>query len=778
MDAVASSQRKFGIGQAPKRVEDQRFLTGAGRYTGDMIPEGALMAQVLRASHAHARFTLSGLDEARDMPGVAAILTHADVADLGDLPCPGAVKNSDGSKMPVPPHPVLARDVARHVGDALAFIVAETADQARDAAEAVMVDYEPLGPVVGIEGARAQGASLVWPELGTNLAFDSHHGDAQKTEKAFAKAHRTIALDIANNRLIANFMELRACIAEYDGANESWTMTVGSQGVHDIRDTIADHILKVDRAKLRVITPDVGGGFGTKIFVYREYPLCAVAARVTGRPVAWIGERGEHFLGDAQGRDNLTRAEVALDRRGRFLGLKIDIAADLGAYLSQFAPFIPWGGARMSPGCYDIPAVHARVRGYYTNSPPIDAYRGAGRPEAAYVIERLVEHVAREIGKSPDAVRALNFIKPEAMPHTTRVGRVYDSGEFEAAMRRAMEVADWAGFKERARASKKAGKARGIGMASYIEACAGGSPERADISMQADGSVEVLIGTQSNGQGHMTAYAQLVSQHLDLPLEKITVIQGDTALIETGGGTGGSRSVPVGGAAVDGASRELAQKLMEEGARMLEAAEGDVEISDGTVRVAGTDKAIGFTEIAAQAADAGTSLKTHFKWKPPEATYPNGTHICEVEIDPETGETEILRYTIVDDFGMTMNPLLLAGQVHGGLAQGIGQALHERVVFDESGQLVTASLMDYRLPRAADLPNFHFETRNVPCTTNALGMKGAGEAGTIGGTPAAMNAVVDALHRAYGIRHLDMPATPDRVFAAISSARDNAPGGG
>jgi carbon-monoxide dehydrogenase large subunit len=771
MDAMVSQQRKFGIGQAPKRVEDQRFITGAGRYTGDMIPEDALMAYVLRSSHAHARFTLSELDAARAMPGVAAILTFEDVADLGDLPCPGAVKNSDGSKMAVPPHPVLARDVARHVGDALAFIVAETAEQARDAAEAIIVDYESADPVVDIAGARTDGAPLVWPELGTNLAFDSDHGDAQKTEKAFAKAHRTVALELVNNRLIANFMELRACFAEYHPDDESWTMTVGSQGVHDIRDIIADHILKVDRAKLRVITPDVGGGFGTKIFVYREYPLCAVAALVTGRPVAWIGERGEHFLGDAQGRDNITRAEVALDRRGRFLGLKIDIAANLGAYLSQFAPFIPWGGARMSPGCYDIPAVHARVRAYYTNSPPIDAYRGAGRPEAAYVIERLVEHVAREIGKSPDALRALNFIKPEAMPHKTQTGRIYDSGEFEAAMRRAMEVADWAGFKERLRASKKAGKARGIGMASYIEACAGGSPERADISMGEDGNVQVLIGTQSNGQGHMTAYAQLVSQHLDLPLENITVIQGDTALIETGGGTGGSRSVPIGGAAVDGASRELARKLIEQAAAMLEAGEADLEISDGAVRVAGTDKAVSFAEIAARAAGSGESLATHFKWKPPEATYPNGTHICEVEIDPDTGETEILRYTVVDDFGVTMNPLLLAGQVHGGLAQGIGQALHERTIFDESGQLVTASLMDYRLPRAADLPNFHFETRNVPCATNALGMKGAGEAGTIGGTPAAMNAVVDALYRAYGIRHLDIPATPDRVFAAIQAAR-------
>jgi carbon-monoxide dehydrogenase large subunit len=461
---------------------------------------------------------------------------------------------------------------------------------------------------------------------------------------------------------------------------------------------------------------------------------------------------------------------MAIDKRGKFLGLRIDLKADMGAYLSQFAPFIPSGGSRMSPGCYDIPAVHARIRGYFTHTVPVDAYRGAGRPEAAYVIERFVDHIARELKTTPDAIRALNFIKPEQMPYETATGRIYDSGEFEGHMRRAMEVGEWGSFKERAAAARKAGRARGIGMASYIEACSGGSAENAQVKLEQDGTVTVLIGTQSTGQGHLTAYAQLVSQHLDIPVERIRVHQGDTDRVATGGGTGGSRSIPVGGASVASASRTLADNLKQLAADALEAGIGDLEIAEGTVRIAGTDRSISFEDLAKRPGATPELLTVSDSWKPPEATYPNGTHVCEVEIDPDTGETEVVRYTIVDDFGVTLNPLLLAGQVHGGAVQGIGQALHERTVYDAGGQLVTASFMDYRLPRAADVPDFHFETRNVPSITNILGMKGAGEAGAIGATPAVMNAVADALFRAYGIRHIDMPATPDRVFAAIQAA--------
>jgi len=760
---------KFGVGQPSRRIEDERFLIGGGRYTSDLVPDNAMHALVVRSGYAHARFSFTDINTARSMPGVRLILTYADVADLGGLPCPGAARNSDGRMMDLMPYPILADGTARHVGDAIAFIVADTLEQAQDAAEALEIDWEAFDPVVGIDAAD-KGEALVWPERGSNVAFDTELGDAKLTEKAFAKAHNIVGLTIVNNRLVTNYIEGRACIAEFDEGAGRWTLTLGSQGSHAIRDILAKNVFKVDPARFRVITPDVGGGFGTKIFTYREYPLCAVAAEKLGRPVAWIAGRTEHFLGDAQGRDNIAFAEMALDRRGRFLGLRIDLKADLGAYLSQFAPFVPSAGARMSPGSYDIPAVHVRVRGYYTNTLPVDAYRGAGRPEAAYVIERLVDHIAREIGKKPDALRAMNFISPSQMPYTTQTGRIYDSGEFEGAMRRAMEVADWDGFKDRLKASRKAGKIRGIGMASYIEACSGGGAETAQVEILADGGARVLIGTQSTGQGHVTAYAQLVSQYLDLPLEKITVHQGDTDEIATGSGTGGSRSIPVGGASVAGASRMLADRLKDLASEMLEAGVADLEIVDGAVRVAGTDKVVTFSEIVASEKASPELLTASDAWKPPEATYPNGTHVCEVEVDPETGETEVVRYTIVDDFGVTLNPLLLAGQVHGGLAQGIGQALHERTVFDEDGQLVTASLMDYRLPRAADLPNFHFETRNVPSTTNIMGMKGAGEAGAIGGSPAVMNALGDALHRAFGVKHIDMPATPDRVFAAIREA--------
>ena len=764
---------KFGVGQPVRRIEDARFVTGTGIYTGDYTPDGTTHAVVVRSPHAHARFRFGDIEAARGMPGVLLILTARDVGDLGGLPCLGPARNSDGSAMQLPTYPVLCDDVVRHVGDAVAFVVAETPEQARDAAEAVEVEYEPLPPVIGIDGAQGPDATKVWPDLPDNVAFDTHVGDPAATEKAFAKAHRVVSLTIVNNRIVANYLEPRGCVAEYDDASRRWTLTLGSQGSHDIRDILAKHILKVEPERIRVVTPDVGGGFGTKIFMYREYPLCAVAAERLRRPVKWVSERAEHFLADAQGRDNVTTAEMALDRRGKFLGLRVDLKADLGAYLSQFAPFVPSAGARMSPGAYDIPAVHARIRGYYTTTLPVDAYRGAGRPEAAYVIERLVDHIAREIGKAPDALRALNFIPPERMPHTTQTGRIYDTGEFEGHMRRAMEVADWGGFKERLRASRKAGMARGIGMACYIEACSGGGPETAELKLEKDGGILVLIGTQSTGQGHLTAYAQLVSQHLDLPMDKIRVLQGDTDVVRTGSGTGGSRSIPVGGASVAGASKILADRLKELAADALEAGVADLEISDGAVRVAGTDKAISYSEIAALPNAGPDVLTASDAWRPPEATYPNGTHICEVEIDPDTGETRIERYTVVDDFGVTLNPLLLQGQVHGGIVQGIGQALHERTIFDAEGQLVTATLMDYRLPRAEDVPNFSFETRNVPSTTNILGMKGAGEAGAIGASPAVMNAVVDALHRGYGIASIDMPATPDVVFGEIRTARND-----
>jgi carbon-monoxide dehydrogenase large subunit len=760
---------KFGVGQPVRRVEDARLVMGQGRYTDDHRPDGTVHAYVLRSPYAHARFTIGDLSDARAMPGVLLILTHGEVKDLADVPCLGPVENANGSPMKLPPFPLLCRDEVRHVGDAVAFVVAETLLQARDAAEAIPIEWQPLAAAVGIEGAAKAGAARVWPDIDGNLAFDAAVGDEVATEKAFAAADRIVSLRLVNNRLVANYLEPRDCIAEYDEGDGRWTITLGTQGGHALKASIAD-CLKVEKKRLRIVTPDVGGGFGTKAFIYREYPLCAFAAEKLKRPVKWVADRGEHFVADSQGRDNLVHAEMALDGKGKFLAMRVDLKADMGAYLSQFGPFIPVLGASMTPGVYDIPAVHVRIRGYYTHTVPVDAYRGAGRPEAAYVVERLVDEAARVLAIGRDELRRLNFIAPERMPYKTATERIYDTGEFDGHMRRAMEVAGWAEFERRLKEARKGGRIRGIGLATYVEACAFGEAERATVRLDPDGGVTVLIGTQSTGQGHATAYAQVAAEQLGLPLERVRVIQGDTDLIRSGGGTGGSRSIPVGGVVVSNASRQLAENLKELAVDALEAGVADLELAGGKVRISGTDRAIAFADLADLEKATPDRLTTTDKWAPPEATYPNGTHLCEVEIDPGTGETQVVAYVVVDDFGVTLNPLLLEGQVHGGVVQGIGQALHEHTVFDAEGQLLTASFMDYRLPRAADVPFFHFETRNIPCATNPLGLKGAGEAGSIGSCPAVMNAVVDALHRAYGISHIDMPATPDRVFLAIQEA--------
>jgi aerobic carbon-monoxide dehydrogenase large subunit len=512
----------------------------------------------------------------------------------------------------------------------------------------------------------------------------------------------------------------------------------------------------------------VGGGFGTKLFTYREYALAAFAAQQLRRPIKWVAERHEHFLGDAHGRDNHTTAKLALDGNGRFLGLTVDIVADMGAYLSCYAPFIPFLGAGMSPGVYDIPACHVRVRGAFTNTSPVDAYRGAGRPEAAYLIERLVDAAAREIGLLPDELRRSSFINQ--MPHTTATGKTYDSGDFAGHLSRAQELAAWNAFEPRLRQSRSAGRLRGIGVATYVEACGNNGPDKARIRLDEDGGVTVFTGTQSSGQGHATAYAQIVADRFGLSPELVRVVQGDTDLISTGTGTGGSSSIPCGGASVAGAAEKLAHELKVSAGEALEAAADDLEILDGCIRVAGTDRAISFADLASRL--QGRELSAEDAFVPQAATYPNGTHLAEVEIDPQTGALEILTYIIVDDFGATLNPLLLAGQVHGGVAQGVGQAVMENTVYDrDSGQLLSASLMDYALPRACDVPNLVFETRNIPSRANPLGVKGAGEAGAIGSCPAVMNAIADALWRAYRVRHLDMPATPECLWAAIAEGK-------
>lgn len=756
---------KFGMGQALTRVEDQRFLTGQGRYATDYRAKGQLAGFVLRAPFASATFTMGDLTTARAMPGVRLILTHAEVAHLGDLPCQAPIKNTDGTLSPIPSYPVLPKDRVRHVGEAVAFIVAETLEQARDAAEAIDIRWKDAPVVSDVAAARIAGAPLVHAEAPGNVAFDHVLGDQAKTDAIFAKAPRVIGLDLVNSRIIANYMEPRTIVAEPQKGG-TWLVTLGSQGVHGIRNTLAKFIFKIDPATLRVVTPDVGGGFGTKTFMYREYPLALHAAMVLNAPVGWTSDRTEHFFACAHGRDNLTRAEMALDEKGRFLAMRVMLDANMGAYLSQYGPYIPWIGSTMLTGVYDIPAGYTRIRGIYSNSVPFDAYRGAGRPEAAYTIERLVDYIADELGIDRLQLRRKNFIKPKQMPYKTPTGRVYDTGEFAGHLDVALERADWKGFPARLKAARKAGKIRGIGLGVYIEACGGGSPEPAYVNLEKDGTVTVKIGTQSNGQGHETAYAQLVAQHLDLPIDQIRVRQGDTNLTPTGSGTGGSRSIPVGGAAVAKAAELLAESIKTLAADALEAGKGDVEIADGRVRIAGTDRSLSYTEIAALPKARG-KLATQAEFRPPEATYPNGTHVCEVEIDPETGETRIVNFVIVDDFGVTLNPLLLAGQIHGGAAQGIGQAMIERYVQDEKGQMLTASFLDYAMPRADDIPSFRFETRNVPSTTNAIGVKGAGEAGTIGAAPAVMNAIVDALRRAKGIRHIDMPANAQAIWEAL-----------
>jgi len=759
-------QLKFGISQSVRRTEDDPLLRGAGRYVCDHTPSGTLHAVVLRSPHAHASFRIAEVARARALPGVRLVMTGQDTAGLGHLPLLFPIP---GVTITPPPYEILAREEVRHVGDAIAFVVADTVEQAKDAAEAIEVTWRPLPHVVDAQAALKPGAPPVWPDRPGNVAFETSAGDQRRTDEAFRRAAKTVALTLVNQRLVTNYLDTRAVVAEYEEGSDRLTLTLGSQGPHRIRDVLCKMILNIPPEKMRVITPDTGGGFGTKLFAYREYALAALAAKRLKRPVKWVAERTEHFLGDAQGRDNLTTAELALDDNGKFLALRVETIADMGAYLSAFAPYIPYGGSLMLPGVYDFATCFVRVRAAFTNTLPVDAYRGAGRPEASYVIERLVDAAARDLAIAPDELRRRNFIKPGAMPYTTPTAKVYDSGEFAAHMARAQEVGRWATFAERHAQSRAAHKLRGIGLATYIEACGGAGPQLAIVRLEKDGTIKVVIGSQSTGQGHQTAYAQIVAEHLDVPPERVVMIQGDTDSIASGFGTGGSSSIPAGGASVSGASKKLADNLKKLAAEALEAGPGDLEIADGRVRVAGTDRAVSFAELAKT--PKTDLLAAEDAWTP-QTTYPNGTHVVEVEIDPETGAVDIVNYVVVDDFGVTINPLLLEGQVVGGAVQSIGQALMEQTVYDaDSGQLLTASLMDYALPRAADSPAFHFETRNVRCLTNVLGVKGAGEAGTIGATPAVMNAIVDALWRAYRIRHIDMPATPERVWHAIRQGK-------
>lgn len=771
---------KFGFGQAVTRLEDEPLLKGLGRYTDDVAIANATHAYILRSPYANARIARMDVSVARRAPGVIGVLTGEDVTHdaLGDVPCLIPLNSIDGSARKDTPRPILAKGHVRHVGEAVAIVVAESLWQAKDAAELIEIDYEDKPAVVNAKDATKPGAPLAWDNIPNNLCFDWESGDKAKTDAAFKAAARVSRIELWNPRAVVNSMETRGALADYDAATDRSTLYTGSQGPSIMHDQITDFVLKIPKAKLRCVTPNVGGGFGMKIFLYPEQCLVVWASRKFKRPVRWIAERMEGFLSDTQGRDNFSQAEMAMDKDGKFLGLRVTTYANLGAYLSNYGPFIPTYGTVMLAGVYKTPAIYINVKGVITNTVPVDAYRGAGRPEAIFLLERLVDTCARDIGLTQDEIRRRNFIQPKDIPYTTALGDPYDSGDFPGNMERCMKQSDWAGFAARRAESTKRGKLRGIGMAYYIEKCGGGPGENARLNIRPDGTVNLYIGMQDNGQGHVTSQTQILASKLGIDYTKIRVMQGDTDLTPAGF-TGGSRFSPTSGTTVTMAAEQAIETGKNIAADELEVAATDVEYRDGKFNVIGTDKTIDLfavAKVAAGKAQAANNrepgLEVNVSHALAAATYPNGCHITEVEIDPATGKVQLVRYTVFDDFGNVINPNLLRGQVHGGIAQGVGQALMENTVYDdETGQLLSASFMDYALPRADDLPFIDVNFNNVPCTTNPLGIKGSGEAGAIGAPPSVINAVVDALHQAAGIKHIDMPATSAKVWAALNAAK-------
>ena len=773
-----------GIGAKVLRKEDRRFITGRGRYVDDMVVPGMKYAAFVRSPHAHATISGIDMDEAKGMPGVIGILTGEQLQGdgIGNLICGWAVSSKDGTPMKMGAWPALAVEKVRHVGQAVAVVVAETQMQARDAAEAVMVDYDELPAVVSAVDALKDGAPQLHPEAENNLIFDWELGDKGATDAAFTNAAHVTKLHIVNNRLVPNPMEPRAALGHYDAADDHYTCWTTSQNPHVARLVMSAFYNVAPEHKLRVIAPDVGGGFGSKIYIYPEEIVCLWASKRTGVPVKWTSDRTEAFLTDAHGRDHVTEVEMALDADNKILGLKVDTVANLGAYMSLFSSATPtYLYATLLSGQYDIPAIHANVRAVYTNTVPVDAYRGAGRPEATYVIERTMETAARELGVSPAELRRKNFIR--SFPHQTPVIMAYDAGDFDATLDAGMQAADVAGFEARRAEAQSRGKLRGLGMSCYIEACgiapskavgslgAGvGLWESAEVRVNPVGTIEILTGSHSHGQGHETTFAQLVAERFGLPVDNVQVIHGDTDKVQFGMGTYGSRSGAVGMSAIHKALDKVEAKAKKIAAHLLEADEGDIVIENGEVKVAGTDKSLGWHEVCLGAYTGHNlpdgmepGLKEGAFYDPTNFTFPAGCYICEVEVDPETGTTEIVQFVAADDFGRVINPMIVEGQVHGGLAQGIGQALLEGAHYDETGQLVTASYMDYAMPRAWDLPMFDVSTNETLCPGNPLGMKGCGEAGAIGSPPAVINAITDAI----GNNDLTMPATPQKVWRAL-----------
>ena len=764
--------QKFGIGQPATRFEDGRLLSGKGRYVEDIELENQSFATFVRSPHAHAEIKSVDTEEAKSMPGVLGIYTVADLKDegIGNIPCMAPANNKDGSPCVMPPRPALADAKVRHVGDAVAIVIAETREESIDAAEQVWIDYEILPAVVETNQATLENSSEVWSDAKNNTCFDWEAGNKGDTSKAFNKAKQVVELDLINNRVVPTSMETRGAIASLEPDNRL-ALHVSCQGVHVMRRLLATQIFNVEEEEILVTCDDVGGGFGMKIFLFPEYVCVLFAARKLGRPVKWISGRSEAFLCDSHGRDHVSNLKLALDENARILGLQVSTTANLGAYLSNFAPFVATdAGVSMLVGCYSIPTAYVEVKGVFTNTAPVDAYRGAGRPEAIYAIERLLDVAAYDLGITPADIRKINFIPSSEMPFKTALGSNYDSGEFQKNLDDALIAANWDEFESRRQDAKSRGKLLGIGLASYIERCAGGSPEQARLEVSDQGHVTLYIGTLSNGQGHETAFRQILCDSLGISFEEISIVQGNSDLIETGGGTMGSRSVPVGGSAVGSASKKVIEKAKETAAEMLESAVSDIEFDNGDFRIVGTDRVVPFRSVAENAAgENSVAFDEKETFAPEEATYPNGTHVCELEIDMATGEIELVDYTVVDDFGRVINPLLLEGQVHGGIAQGLGQAILESCQYESgSGQLLSASFMDYTMPRADDFPAIRFKRNEVPCETNPLGIKGAGEAGAIGAPPAIVNAIVKALSD-HGIRHVDMPVSPNKVWDILQN---------